>query len=80
MVEADVKMIDTEAVKEEKQVRLIQLGEEDMWTEFFEKINTIMLEEKKARQESDHTKGAELCCKIVSRPFKMHLAQQLKAH
>jgi len=35
-------MIDTEA-KEEKVIRLIQLGEEDMWTPFFEKINTIML-------------------------------------
>lgn len=40
-----------------------------MWTEFFEKINTIMLEEKKARQESDHQKGADLCCKILQLTF-----------
>ena len=37
-----------------------------MWTPFLEKINQIMLQEKKARQESDHVKGAELCCSIVS--------------
>lgn len=59
MVE-DQTMIDTEA-KEVKVVRLIAMGEEDMWTDFLEKINCIMLEEKKARQLSDHIKGAELC-------------------
>ena len=65
MVEGDIKMIDTNE-PEKKEIRLIALGEGDMWTPFLEKINGIMLEEKKARQESDHIKGAELCCKIVS--------------
>jgi len=32
-----------------------------MWTEFLEKVNTMMLDEKKARQENDTVKGAELC-------------------
>ena len=71
MVEGDIKMIDANE-PEKKEIRLIILGEGDMWTPFLEKINGIMLEEKKARQESDHVKGAELCCKIVSRPTSMH--------
>jgi len=28
-----------------------------------------MLQEKKARQESDHVKGAELCCSILQQTF-----------
>ena len=38
MVE-DQKMIDASGEKEEKNLRLIQIGEEDMWTDFLEKIN-----------------------------------------
>ena len=71
MVEGDIKMIDTNE-PEKKEIRLITLGEGDMWTPFLEKINGIMLEEKKARQESDHIKGAELCCKIVSQLADKH--------
>ena len=78
MVEGDVKMIDTNE-SEKKEIRLIQIGEGDMWTPFLEKINQIMLQEKKARQESDHVKGAELCCSIVShlalRKFSKQLAK-----
>ena len=61
---ADEKMqIDT-STKEVQ--RLIEIGPDDEWTPFLEKINAIMLEEKKARQENDSFKGSELCCKIVS--------------
>lgn len=41
-------MIDTEQ-KEEKKLVLIAMGPEDMWTDFLEKINAKMIEEKKAR-------------------------------
>ena len=37
-----------------------------MWTDFLEQINDLMLEEKAARQVSDHNKLAEICTRIVS--------------
>jgi len=37
-----------------------------MWTDFLEQVNELMIEEKKARQESDHVKLAEICTRIVS--------------
>jgi len=56
------------------------MGEEDMWTDFLEKINNIMLAEKKARQESDHNKGAELCKEIVSILNNENLWCEVKKH
>ena len=32
-----------------------------MWTDFLEQVNDLMLEEKAARQVSDHVKLAEIC-------------------
>ena len=46
--------------------RMIDIGPDEAWTPFFESVNQLMLEEKKARQDSDSFKGAEICCKIVS--------------
>ena len=46
--------------------RMIEVGPDEQWTPFLESINTLMLEEKKHRQENDSFKGAEVCCKIVS--------------
>ena len=45
---------------------MIEIGPDEQWTPFLEGINTLMLEEKKARQENDSFKGAEVCLKIVS--------------
>ena len=46
--------------------RMIEIGADEEWTPFLQGINQLMLEEKKARQENDSFKGAEICCKIVS--------------
>ena len=48
--------------------RMLEIGAEEMWTPYLEEINELMVQEKKARQENDSYKGAELCCKIVSNP------------
>ena len=60
----NMMIIDT-APKEQQ--RMIEIGPEEMWTPFLESINSLMLEEKKARQENDSLKGSEICCKIVSK-------------
>ena len=61
---ADAQMqIDTSAKDNQ---RLIEIGAGEQWTPFLESINQLMLQEKKARQENDSIKGAEVCCKIVS--------------
>jgi len=46
--------------------RLVEIGADEMWTDFLEQINDLMLEEKAARQISDHVKLAEICTRIVS--------------
>ena len=46
--------------------RLIDIGPDEMWTDFLEEINELMIEEKSARQVSDHVKLAEICTRIVS--------------
>lgn len=61
-------MIDTEK-KEEKKLILISMGAEDMWNDFLEKINGLMLDEKKQRQLNDHIKGAEICCQVLQLAF-----------
>lgn len=45
---------------------MIDLHDEEMWSPFYEQINELMLDEKKARHENDHVKQAEICTKIVS--------------
>ena len=41
--------------------RILELAEGETWTLFFEKINDMLIEEKKARHEADHNRLAELC-------------------
>lgn len=48
---------------------MIEIGPEEMWTPFLESINSLMLEEKKARQENDAFKGSEISCKILQTAF-----------
>ena len=45
---------------------MIDIGPDEMWTDFLEEINELMIEEKAARQVSDHIKLAEICTRIVS--------------
>lgn len=40
-----------------------------MWTDFLEQVNDLMIEEKAARQASDHNKLAEICTRIVQMAF-----------
>lgn len=46
--------------------RLIDIGEDEMWTDFLEEVNKLLHEEKVARHENDAVKLSELCCRIVS--------------
>ena len=46
--------------------RLIDIKPDEMWTDFLEQINDLMIEEKAARQVFDHIKLAEICTRIVS--------------
>ena len=55
-------MIDTAAKDKQK---LIDIDEFE-WNDYYEKINDLMLQEKKCRQTNDTTKGAEICVQIVS--------------
>ena len=46
-------------------LRLVEIPAEEMWTDFLEQVNDLMIEEKKARQVGDHQKLAEICTRIV---------------
>ena len=46
--------------------RLVEISPDEMWTDFLEQVNDLMIEEKAARQISDHIKLAEICTRIVS--------------
>ena len=49
-----------------KDQRMIELGEDEMWTPFLEEINALLIDEKQYRHENDHVKQAEVCVRIVS--------------
>jgi hypothetical protein len=40
--------------------RLIELGEEEMWTDFLEEVNKLLHEEKVTRHENDAVKLSEI--------------------
>ena len=46
--------------------RMIELADGEMWTDFLEEINNLLIQEKKARHEGDNIKLTEICTKIVS--------------
>ena len=46
--------------------RLIEIKDDEMWTEFLEEINKLFHEEKKSRHENDAVKLSEICKRIVS--------------
>ena len=47
---------------------MVEIGPEDMWTDFYEKINNMLIEEKRLRHLNEHNQLATVCCDIVS-PF-----------
>jgi len=49
-----------------------------MWTDFLEQINDLMLEEKEARQVSDHNKLAEICTRIIQMSFDANELTKLR--
>lgn len=55
-----------EKAKSSQKQRLVEVGPDEIWTDFLEQINDLMIEEKAARQVSDHIKLAEICTRIVS--------------
>lgn len=57
---------------------MIEVGPEEMWTDFHEQINNMLIEEKRLRHANDHAMLAEVCCNIVSRSiFKTWLSSGL---
>lgn len=49
--------------------RLVETKPDEIWTDFLEQVNDLMLEEKAARQASDHNKLAEICTRILQLSF-----------
>jgi len=46
--------------------RLIDIGDDEMWTDFLEEVNKLLHEEKAARHENDAVKLSEILQRIVS--------------
>jgi hypothetical protein len=41
--------------------RILEIAPEEMWSPYYEEINDLLHLEKKARQENDANKSAEVC-------------------
>lgn len=46
--------------------RLIDIADDEMWTDFLEEANKLLHEEKVARHQNDATKSSEILQRIVS--------------
>ena len=46
--------------------RILEIPADEMWSPYYEEINELLYQEKKARQENDSNKSAEVCVKVVS--------------
>ena len=46
--------------------RILEIAADEMWSPYYEEINELLHQEKKARQENDSNKSAEVCVKVVS--------------
>jgi hypothetical protein len=55
----------SQIVQQQKQ-RILELKDDEMWEPFHDKINDMMLQEKKARAENNTEEGAKACREIVS--------------
>jgi|LakMenEpi03Aug12_release.lakeMendotaPanAssembly.Ray.scaffolds.fasta_scaffold1726824_1 hypothetical protein len=47
--------------------RILEIPADEMWSPYYEEINELLYQEKKARQENDSNKSAEVCVKVVSK-------------
>ena len=45
---------------------MVEISSEEMWNDFYEKINTMFIQEKQLRHNNDHNGLADICCKVVS--------------
>ena len=45
---------------------MVEIGPEEMWSDFYEHVNNLLIDEKRLRHENDHAKLAEVCCQVVS--------------
>jgi hypothetical protein len=55
----------SQIVQQQKQ-RILELKDDEMWEPFHDKINDMMLQEKKARAENNTEEGVKACREIVS--------------
>jgi hypothetical protein len=65
MQKKNVELIDKKSMDQRAQ-RMIEISADEEWTPFLEKVNNMLIEEKKLRHEDDNIKLAELCKNIVS--------------
>ena len=49
--------------------RMFEIGEGEVWTEFYEQCNDLLLEEKVARQENDGIKTSEIAKRVLQLCF-----------
>jgi hypothetical protein len=50
--------------------RILEIAADEMWSPYYEEINELLHQEKKARQENDSNKSAEVCVKVLLRAFE----------
>jgi hypothetical protein len=55
----------SQIVQQQKQ-RILELKDDEIWEPFHDKINDMMIQEKKARSENNTDDGAKVCREIVS--------------
>lgn len=52
---------------------MIDLAPEEMWSDFHEHVNNLLVEEKRLRHANDHSELASVCCQIVSSSFQQSI-------
>ena len=58
--------------------KLVEVPADEPWTDFLEQINDLFIEEKAARQQSDHIKLAEICCRVLQLSFDNNELHKLR--
>jgi hypothetical protein len=52
--------------KKDEVIHMVEVGPEEMWSDFHEHVNNLLIEEKRLRHANDHAELAAVCCKVVS--------------
>ena len=52
--------------KKEETIRMVDVGPEEMWTDFHEHVNNLLIEEKRLRHANENVQLSVVCCDIVS--------------